>query len=162
MSATNQNKNNMGLLHNKTVHLALRAVQGVFAIIVLGLAGYVAHWWNGYWNASSPSEINFLIFCAVWTLLVLIYFVLAGTTSGARVHHPYAVLGLDAITMIFWFAGFIAVAVFVHNRGCFGGVCRAAKAAAVFGAFEWLLFAITTAISALALRGHKAGPVATV
>ena len=39
--------------------------------------------------------------------------------------------------MIFWFAGFLALAVFLSDRVCFGHVCSAAKAAAVFGAFEW-------------------------
>ena len=39
--------------------------------------------------------------------------------------------------MVFWFAGFVALAVFLGDRVCFGHVCSAAKAAAAFGAFEW-------------------------
>lgn len=97
----------------------------------------MAHWWSGYWNSSSPSEINFLIFCAVWTLLALGYLIFADLRPEHKIARAVAVLAVDALTMIFWFAGFIAVAVFIHDRGCFGGVCSAAKAAAVFGAFEW-------------------------
>jgi len=46
-------------------------------------------------------------------------------------------LGVETLTMLFWFAGFVALAVFLGDRVCFGHVCSAAKAAAVFGAFEW-------------------------
>ncbi|KAK4580465.1 hypothetical protein LTR86_000668 [Recurvomyces mirabilis] len=51
--------------------------------------------------------------------------------------------------MLFWFAGFIALAVFLSDRVCFGHVCAAAKAACVFAAFEWLTFAGTTAMAVL-------------
>lgn len=49
----------------------------------------------------------------------------------------YAILAVDAVTMIFWFAGFIALAVFLGDRVCYGNVCNCAKTAAVFAAFEW-------------------------
>lgn len=60
-----------------------------------------------------------------------------------------AMLGLDALTMLFWFAGFIALAVYHHQleevyfdgilQGCSvaGGYCGDVEAAVVFGAFEW-------------------------
>lgn len=69
-------------------------------------------------------------------MLIYLFLVELSTLKG-RAAHPYAVVGVDALTMLFWFAGFIAVAVFVSNRQCLGGVCKTAKAAAVFGAFEW-------------------------
>ena len=40
--------------------------------------------------------------------------------------------------MLFWFAGFVAMAVYMAGlRACRGKVCQAAQAAVVFGAFEW-------------------------
>lgn len=64
-----------------------------------------------------------------------------------------ALLGLDALTMLFWFAGFIALAVLHHQienvyfgdgfgdlyKGCSfaGGICGQIEAAVVFGALEW-------------------------
>lgn len=44
--------------------------------------------------------------------------------------------------MLFWFAGFIALAVLLGDLRCgnVGGVCRASQAATVFGAFEWYAF----------------------
>jgi len=71
----------------------------------------------------------------------------------SSIAHPFALLALDLLTTLFWFAGFIALAVFdnsLHNvafgdiygdvyRGCsvFGNFCALITAAVVFGAFEW-------------------------
>jgi hypothetical protein len=96
----------------------------------------VAHWWTGYWRLFSPSEIKYLIFASVWTLLAVLYLALA-PLKFPRFAHTYAILAVDAVTMIFWFAGFIALAVFLGDRVCYGNVCNCAKTAAVFAAFEW-------------------------
>lgn len=93
-----------------------------------------------------------MVFVSVWTLLVLIYLALAPRFFSAFAH-PMAMLGLDALTMLFWFAGFIALAVLHHQfegvylgdgfgdayHGCAlaGGLCGEIEAAAVFGALEW-------------------------
>jgi len=54
-----------------------------------------------------------------------------------KANHAYVVAGVEGLTMIFWFAGFLALAVWLGNRVCFGHVCSAAKAATAFGAFAW-------------------------
>jgi hypothetical protein len=46
-------------------------------------------------------------------------------------------MAVEVLTTIFWFAGFIALAVAVDKYDCAGHVCGVAKAAAVFGGFEW-------------------------
>lgn len=51
--------------------------------------------------------------------------------------NKYAILAVEALTMLFWFAGFIAIAVWLDNRVCFGTVCDSARAATAFAAFEW-------------------------
>lgn len=53
--------------------------------------------------------------------------------------NKWILLGLEALTMLFWFAGFIALAVYIsEDTFCGGGrVCNTMKAAAAFGAFEW-------------------------
>lgn len=84
-----------------------------------------------------------------------------------------AMLALDALTMLFWFAGFIALAVFHHRaeevyfgddvgdyyKACSlaGGICGEIEAAAVFGAFEWALFVATTALLALEFMRGRGG-----
>ncbi|KAK0112599.1 hypothetical protein ONS95_014342 [Cadophora gregata] len=129
--------------------LPIRAVQALFSIIVLGTLAYAADR-----LFDSPSEINFLIFASVWTLLALAYLILA-PMKFPQFAHKFAILGVEAVTMIFWFAGFIALADLLGDARCSGrggrgnGVCRSSIAGCVFAAFEWILFAITTAVSGL-------------
>ncbi len=78
-----------------------------------------------------------MVFVSVWTLLVLPYLALAPTMF-SRFANKYAILALDALTMLFWFASFIALAVYRDDWGnCRGRWCNTLTAAAVFGAFEW-------------------------
>ena len=143
--------------NDRVVVLGLRIAQAILAIIILGLTAYgtiatspqvlrkstntyhaVADWWGHYWHSMSPGQINFLIFDSVWTFLALAYLIVVPWRFSETVaHHKFAILAVETLTMIFWFAGFIALAVFLSDRVCFGHVCSAAKAAAVFGAFEW-------------------------
>ncbi|KAL1311154.1 hypothetical protein AAFC00_001356 [Neodothiora populina] len=134
--------------------LPIRIAQAVLAIIVLGLTAYVTNWWHGYWRSLGPDEVNFLVFASVWTILALIYLVLAPMRF-QKFAHMFAILAVEAVTMIFWFAGFIALAVFLGDRICFGHICGSAKAACVFAAFEWVLFAVTTTLSALDVFGAR-------
>ncbi|TVY51374.1 hypothetical protein LCER1_G007744 [Lachnellula cervina] len=148
-----------------TFILPIRIAQGLFAIIILGLTAYVVNSWSFhtyYWSSYSPSQANFLLFCSIWTILILAYLVLAPVRF-PRAAHKYGILAAEAVTMIFWFAGFIALAVLLGDLGCgrHWGVCRAAEAAVVFGAFEWLLFAGTTILAALHVwRSRKTGNTA--
>lgn len=96
----------------------------------------MATWWSGHWYDWSPSQVNFLVFTSVWTLLALAYLVIAPWKFPTAAH-KYAVLAVEALTMLFWFAGFIALAVFLTDRPCYGTVCNDAKALTVFAAFEW-------------------------
>lgn len=130
--------------------LPLRITQAVFAIIVLGVLAYASNdWW---W--SSPSQINFLIFTSVWTLLAVAYLVVAPLHFPTAAH-KFGILVAEAVTMLFWFAGFIALACMLSDDGCsartgkWWGPCRASIAGDVFAAFEWLLFSATTIMAAL-------------
>ena len=98
----------------------------------------VASWWSGYWHSTAPAQVSFLLFCSIWSILSLLYLILVPWRfSETKLHHKFAILGVEFLCMLFWFAGFIALAVFLSDRVCFGHVCSAAKAATVFGAFTW-------------------------
>jgi len=128
--------------------LPFRAAQAFLCIIILGLMSYVVNDWEGA-AVGSPAEANFLLFCSVWTILALAYLVVAPARFETAAH-KFGILAAEFITMIFWFAGFIALAVFLTGTRCYRwGPCRAAKAATVFAAFEWLLFAATTIMATL-------------
>lgn len=80
--------------------------------------------------------MSFLVFTSIWTLLVLIYLVLAESFV-PRIANRIAIIVIEALTMLFWFAGWVAVAAWLGDGRYFGSMRRTATAATVFGAFEW-------------------------
>lgn len=61
------------------------------------------------------------------------------------VHHPWAVLALETSNVLFYFSGFVALAVFLNKLlFCRGAVCSSARAATVFSSFEFALWAATS------------------
>ncbi|KAF2661010.1 hypothetical protein K491DRAFT_687809 [Lophiostoma macrostomum CBS 122681] len=139
--------------------LPLRAVQVVFSIIVLGLTAYVVNAFTSpYGYDWSPDSVDFLLFCSIWTLLAVAYLVVAPSRF-PNLAHKYAILGVEAITMIFWFAGWVAVATLWGDWHCgsHGGWCGAGTAAIVFGAFIWLTFVFTTVMAALHVKNTARG-----
>ncbi|KAM3078175.1 hypothetical protein ACMFMG_002529 [Clarireedia jacksonii] len=135
--------------------LPLRIFQAVFAVVVLGLSGYVAHWYDVDTLTSSPSQINFLIFVPLFTIISILYLEIAPRFM-TRASHPYIHLAFELLNVLFYFAGFVALSVFLSKLlFCRGSVCAAARADVAFGAFSWLLWCGTTAI--LALEMFKGG-----
>lgn len=65
----------------------------------------------------TPGEIHYLIFVAVWTLLVLAFLMLAPKFL-ASIASNIVILALEFLTMLFWFAGFIALAIEVDDTFC--------------------------------------------
>ncbi|OKL57219.1 hypothetical protein UA08_07682 [Talaromyces atroroseus] len=131
-------------LHHLNWVLPVRIVQAVFAIIILGLTAYAINVELSYsWYSSDT--VNFDLFNSIWTLVVALPYLSLVPIFFASLSHIYIVLAAEIVTMIFWFAGFIALGAFLPPpRACHGGVCSSLQAATVFASFEWLLFAITT------------------
>jgi hypothetical protein len=133
---------------NQIIILPIRIAQTLFALIILCVLAYSAHNWS--YHTFTPSQISFNIFASVWTLLALVYLVLA-PISFQQYSHKYAILAVESVTMIFWFAGFVALATFLDVWGFGGskwGPYQAAVAGCIFGAFEWMLFCLTTFMAA--------------
>lgn len=84
--------------------------------------------------------VNFNLFNGVWTLFIGVpYFILTPIFIPALAHR-WALVAVDAVTMIFWFAGFIALAVDLGDVSEFcsdWSPCQGLQAAAAFGAFNW-------------------------
>lgn len=90
----------------------------------------------------APVEINFLLLSSVFSLLTTIYLTLAALNKlPAIASNRFALLAADAVTMMFWFGGFVALAVFLSSRVCFSNVCNVAKASVAFGALNWYVVA---------------------
>jgi len=133
------------------VVMGLRPAQVVFSIIVLGLSAYLVDSYVGW----TPGSVAFMLFTSIWTLLAVAYLVLAPTRFPAAAH-KFAIAGVEFITMIFWFAAFVAVATrwgdswWVGRKSTFH---NCGVAAIIFGAFTWLTFVATTVLAALHIRG---------
>lgn len=131
----------------------VHAVAAVFTVIELGLTSYLVS--PFYWG--TPSDLSFMVFNSVWSLLLLAYLFLTPLYY-ARVFHGLIALVLEWITVIFWFAGSIALAASWGSPRCNGDTyCGSTEAAIAFGFFIWALFAFLVFIDTLAFlrgRGH--------
>ncbi|KAL2070697.1 hypothetical protein VTL71DRAFT_13723 [Oculimacula yallundae] len=140
--------------------LPIRIAQGVFALVTMGLSSYVAHWYNNDTLTASPSQVNFLIFVSLHTFISIAYLELCPRFM-AKASHPIAIIAVNVLNMLFYFAGFVALAVFLGRLlFCRGSVCAAARADASFAAFSWLLWTASTAL--VAMQMMKGGFVASL
>ncbi|MCJ1321953.1 hypothetical protein MMC15_007298 [Xylographa vitiligo] len=142
---------------NNKVLLPLRGVAVLFTIIELGLTAYGVSYFdgtysNGYYTyTSNVGALNFMLFNSLWSLLVLAY--LLATLRFGRFSHPIASFVLLLVTALFWFAGFIALAVAVGPT-CYGKhACETVAAAAAFGAFLWVIFLVDAIFAGMAAFG---------
>jgi hypothetical protein len=89
------------------------------------------------------------MFCAVWTILVVIFQLIARIAFADRALIDYLCVVFEIVAFLSWFAGWIAVAVDVGKKACPEEYmsCGALKAATVFGAVEWLLFIVTATLA---------------
>jgi len=131
---------------NFTIVVIVVAVAVVLDIIELGLTAYLVSWIR----PGTPGQFSFMLFNSLWSLLVLAYVGLTPTYYD-RLFHRLAALGLELVTLIFWFAGSIALAVWIPaSVSCGASVpCGTAKAASAFGFFLWLAFTGLAAIDGL-------------
>lgn len=98
-----------------------------------------------------------MLFCTIWSLLMLVYLALIPLFA-ARFYHGLAALVILAVTTIFWFAGSIAMAVFWGNPDCGGNTyCQCIKAAIAFGFFIWAIFTGLTVMEALGFMRSRGG-----
>ena len=96
--------------------------------------------YNRSFSNASPSQVNFVVFCAIWSILAVAFLILSPRydTQARHIGHKFSVLAVDAVTAIFWFAGFIALAVLIGVPNCgTDSVCEALQASVAFGAFLW-------------------------
>lgn len=113
--------------------------------------------WGYYYHVSSPSQVNFMLFNTIWTILVLVYLAVVPRLMSS-LYHSIVALPLLGISTLFWFAGSIALAALIGAGNCnVASVCgpyRAAQAATAFGFFIWAMFTVLTVFELLALLKH--------
>jgi hypothetical protein len=72
-------------------------------------------------TGSGPAIINFDLFVAVFTLLSLVYLIVA-TINESFVFHPALILALDLANTIWLFIGAVATAALLGTTSCSNGV----------------------------------------
>lgn len=107
-----------------------------------------------------PDAWGFLMFCAAWTVLGVIFLLIAGIRFADHVLLGYVRVGVEAVALLSWLAGFVAVAVNIGSNACPAeeNGCGTLKAATVFGALEWLLFVVTTTMTVKLVFGRARHP----
>jgi hypothetical protein len=106
-------------------------------------------------------EVNFLIFAPSWTILALAALIVVPlkfsnklSSKGAK----WGLLALEGLTMMYWFSGFVALAVFLSGRICFGTVCDVARASTALSAVNWLVWTVTFAFGVVQMvKGGSGG-----
>ncbi|KAJ5929384.1 hypothetical protein N7454_007232 [Penicillium verhagenii] len=132
---------------------AVRFAQIIFGLIVLALTAYVVSTFNG-WSYSSTVDFNLFLGC--WTTFLAAPYLAAAPIYAPHLAHRYVIPAVEVITMIFWFAAFIAMgAELPPAAGCTWSTCRALQAVTVFGSFEWALFVVTTYFAVVDLMNHR-------
>lgn len=77
--------------------------------------------------------------------MVIVFQLVVGNSITTRPLITYIGAVMEAVALLSWFAGWIAVAVNIRTEACVQGFasCGALRVATVFGAFEWLLFMVS-------------------
>ncbi|KAF4123729.1 Membrane-associating domain [Geosmithia morbida] len=98
--------------------------------------------------SSSPSSVDFLLFAPIFSLFSAAYLELAPRLA-PRASSPAASMAVEVTNTVFYFGGFIALAIFLSRlRFCTGALCAVARATSVVAAAEfasWIATAILLA-----------------
>ncbi|CAD6591488.1 MAG: hypothetical protein ASARMPRED_005411 [Alectoria sarmentosa] len=130
--------------------LSLRKIQFGLALISIGLNGYAISWYpdsigDEYGDFSLPNlgPPEFVLFASCWTLLFVLYLSLTSATAYTRTERPIGrffnqklAFAVDSLSTVFWFAGFIALAIFYQTFSLCA--CIAFVATTVFAARHML------------------------
>ncbi|KAL8865123.1 MAG: hypothetical protein Q9174_007057 [Haloplaca sp. 1 TL-2023] len=97
--------------------LALRGFQFLMTLLIMALIGNVIQ--EAF--AGNPSIINYIIFVSVFAMLSLFYLIGAAIMDGFAI--PIAMVALDAINMLLFLIGGIALAAYMGVHSCNNRVC---------------------------------------
>ncbi|KAL7926508.1 hypothetical protein ACQKWADRAFT_141808 [Trichoderma austrokoningii] len=158
------------LIKPRTLIVCVRALQGFMAAASIALTAYVVNWHLRGSHLSTPPSINFLLFCPVFTLASILYIELTPRLAPSATVRPAISLGIEATNCIFYFSGFIAVAICLGDLAfCNGPVCIAGRGAAVLAAAQFSLWMFSAIVAAKEMftggpikvpgRGRGAGDV---
>ncbi|KAI1375816.1 hypothetical protein F4677DRAFT_101657 [Hypoxylon crocopeplum] len=104
MEAANTSKRGETIIPTPKWFIALRVLQIVFSVIIVGMTGW---WIHGLYY----DELGFVIVCGLFTWIIAVYALLTERVpSCRRAYNTWAVLALDLLMIIFWLAAMAASA----------------------------------------------------
>ncbi|KAL2202193.1 hypothetical protein CC79DRAFT_1401873 [Sarocladium strictum] len=122
----------------KVVTLTLRGVQVALAIGNIAVSSYLIDWYLTRTRFSSPHIFNFHLVAPLISILSILYLELTPRFA-PRATHAFAALAIEALNVIFYFSGFIALAVFLTQLSfCNGPQCMAGQANVALSAASFL------------------------
>ena len=159
---------------SKTISVIVRGLELLWAILILALVGHMIS--TSGWNqiprkGGNASIVNYCMFVGVLTLLSLTYFIPIIFISIHEEYQVLATIGLDALNVLFYMCGAIAMAALMGVHSCSNeaytksnGVtnsspdtatrCREAQAVTAFLWIGFLTFVASTACSFMNYLHH--------
>ncbi|KAM5342932.1 hypothetical protein ACJ41O_013898 [Fusarium nematophilum] len=126
----------------------LRVLQLVLSLASIGLSSYVIHYYMMGSRTASPSPFTYLLVSSVFSIFSLAYLELVSRFA-QRFSNQYVAIGLESINAALYFAGFIAIAIFIGSLlMCTGTVCSAGRADVVIAAGQFTTWIATTIFTA--------------
>ncbi|KAJ7706506.1 hypothetical protein B0H16DRAFT_1743655 [Mycena metata] len=112
----------------------LRVAQALLALGVLVTTAFIASQYDmGF--GGSPSQVNFLLFASVWTLVLALPYLTFSYRYFPDAAHKFGIFAAEFVTMVF--------------------VCSAAQAATTLAAIEWVLFMLSTVMSIILWKTRR-------
>ncbi|KAF4448858.1 membrane-associating protein [Fusarium austroafricanum] len=132
----------------RVAFLSLRALQLALSMTSIGLSAYVVNDYDKRSRGSAPSPFTYLMVSSIFSMLSVAYITLTPLFV-PRIYHQYAAIIVESVNAALYFAGFIAIAVFIGGlKMCMGTVCSCARADAVVAAGQFTVWITTTAFTA--------------
>lgn len=108
----------------------------------------VINWYLLRTSVAPPSSFTFLTFAPIFSILSIAYLTLAPRFI-PRYTNPFVSLAVEFLNTIFYFAGFIALAVFLSKLlFCNGTVCAVGRSTSIVAAAEFSCWIATMMIEA--------------
>lgn len=108
----------------------------------------VINWYLLRTSVAPPSSFTFLTFAPIFSIFSLAYLTLAPRFI-PRYTNPFVSLAIEFLNTIFYFAGFIALAVFLSKLlFCNGTVCAVGRSTSIVAAAEFSCWIATMMIEA--------------
>ncbi|CAJ0552958.1 hypothetical protein HG530_012983 [Fusarium avenaceum] len=132
----------------RVAFISLRVLQLALSFASIGLSAYIVHDYDQRSRGSAPSPFTYLMVSSIFSIISIVYLTLTPLFV-PRIYHQYAAVVVESVNTALYFAGFIAIAVFIGSLVmCEGTVCSAARADAVVAAGQFTAWITTTAFTA--------------